>query len=57
MNISRPQKHRWQPTHYTHTHNPPYRKPTTLMAIITNAGTSFRDFAAAINRTLGRIAQ
>ena len=57
MNISRPQKHRWQPTHYTHMTNPPYRKPVTLMDAITNVGTSFRNFAEAINRTLGRKAK
>jgi hypothetical protein len=54
MPISRPQKHRWQSTRYTHTHNPPYRKPVTLMDIISGVGTPFRKFAEAINRTLGR---
>ena len=50
MNVSRPQKHRWQPTHYKHTMNPPYRKRTSLLDALVECGRGAMMFGDAIAR-------
>lgn len=48
MKVSRPQKHRWQPTQYTHCYNIPYARKSTLLETFKADKKALDRFAHAI---------